>query len=158
MSSFFIKIFWKVNLTSLIIFIDFELIIFVCQIENYRALIKVNLFRTASKNILILINNITNRYSRSSRSQSILSNTREIRQSKSFESLIFLDNWRLNRLQLLLDIRKLYLNCIDYRKFYQYFLLENQINKNIISILSKTSIQLLSNINETTLDKFSLKS
>ena len=154
LSFFFIKTFSRINLTLSANSIDFHLIVFVFQIKNYRTLIKFNLTRTTSEKFLILINSITNCYARSS--QSVVS--RSSRRSYSLKLLIFSDNWRVNRSQLLSDIKKFYLNYIDYRRFAQYSFFENQIIKNIINISSKNFIQLLSNYNETTFDKFSLKS
>ena len=144
-------IFWSLfNLTS----IDLSLIAFVYQIRDYRVLIKFNLFQAASQNILVLINSIITRYSRSSQSESDASITRDIKRSKFIESLIFSENWMIDRFQLLTNIKRFYNDCVEYRIFFDYLNLKNQIHDDITNVSSKD----LSDFVEITLDKFFLES
>ena len=148
-------IFWSLfNLTSIIDSIDLSLIAFVYQIRNYRALIKFNLSQATSQNILVLINSIITRYSRSSQSESDVSITRNIKRSKFIESLIFSENWMIDRSQLLTNIRKFYNDCVEYRAFFDYLNLKDQIHDDITNVSSKNS----SDFVEIIFDKFFLES
>ena len=144
-------IFWNLfNLTS----IDLSLIAFVYQIRDYRALIKFNLSQAASQNILVLINSIITRYSRSSQSESDASITRDIKRSKFIESLIFSENWVIDRFQLLSNIKRFYNNCVEYRVFFDYLNSKNQIHDDITNVFSED----FSDLVEIIFDKFFLKS
>ena len=144
-------IFWSLfNLTS----IDLSLISFFYQIRDYRALIKFNLSQAASQDILVLINSIIIRYSRSSQSESDVSKTRDIKRSKFIELLIFSENWMIDKFQLLSNIKKFYNNCIEYRIFFEYLNLKNQIHDDITNISSKN----FSDFVELIFDKFFLNS
>ena len=144
-------IFWSLfNLTS----IDLSLIAFVYQIKDYRALIKFNLSQAASQDIFVLINSIIIRYSRSSQSESDVSITRDIKRSKFIESLIFSENWMIDKSQLFSNIKRFYNNCVEYRVFFDYLSFKDQIHDDFINVFSKNS----SNFVEITSNKFSLKS
>ena len=140
------------NLTSIINSIDFDLIASVYQIKNYRTLIKFSLSQTASENILVLIDSITSRYSRLSQSQFVVS--RNTQRSKSIESLIFFENWVIDRSQLLSNIKKFYNNCINYRISSDYLIFKDQIHDDLISVFSENSSDFVDIIS----NKFSLKS
>ena len=148
-------IFWSLfNLTSIIDSIDLSLIAFVYQIRNYRALIKFNLSQATSQNILVLINSIITRYSRSSQSESDVSITRDIKRSKFIESLIFSENWVIDKSQLLSNIKRFYNNCVEYRIFSDYFSFKDQIHEDLINVFLKN----FSDFVEIISNKFSLKS
>ena len=142
------------NLTSIIDSIDLSLIAFVYQIRNYRALIKFNLSQATSQNILVLINSIITRYSRSSQSESDVSITRDIKRSKFIESLIFSENWVIDKSQLLSNIKRFYNNCVEYRIFSDYFSFKDQIHEDLINVFLKN----FSDFVEIISNKFSLKS
>ena len=151
-------IFWSLfNLTSITNSIDLSLIVLIYQIKNYRTLTKSNLFRTASEDILILIKSIVNHCSRSSRSliASTQNITRSIIRSKSIESLIFSENWVIDRAHFFSNIRKFYDDVVIYRASSHFLNFKEQAFDDIISVFSKNSIHFLTNI---TPDKFSLKS
>ena len=135
------------------------MILLVYQIKNYCTLIKFNLFRIVSKDILILIKSIVNRCLKSSRllitSTSTQKITNSITQSKSIKSLIFFENWEIDRAHFLSNIRKFSDDVVIYRAFFHFLNFKEQAFDDIISVFSKNSIHLLTNI---TFDKFSLKS
>ena len=100
---------------------------------------------------------IVSHCSRSSRSliASTQNITRSIIRSKSIESLIFSENWVIDRAHLLSDIRKFYDDVVIYRTSSHFLNFKEQAFDDIISVFSKNSIHLLTDI---TPDKFSLES
>ena len=81
-----------INLTSSANSIDFDLIVFVYQIKNYKTLIKFDLFRSTSKKINILLDSIINRFQRLTQARFVKFNTRDKPKFESIEFVIFFEN------------------------------------------------------------------
>ena len=63
----------------------------------------------------------------------------------------------INRSQLLLNIRKLYLEYANYRNLIQYLTFKNRVIENVVNVFSKDSIELITFFDDTSY-QYSLKS
>ena len=102
--------------------------------HDYLLLSKANLLKETSKNILNIVESFVYHHRRISFDS--FTTSRSIKKIKSVENSTFLDDWIINKIKILEDLRRLHANTKNYRKSSEFIVFKKQLQNESFS--SKT--------------------
>ena len=102
--------------------------------HDYLLLSKANLLKEIFKNILNVVESFVYHHRRISFDFFTIS--RSIKKIKSVENSTFLDDWIINKIKILKNLRRLHANIKDYRKSSEFIVFKKQLQNESLS--SKT--------------------